>query len=380
MVVAKPALRHRGAAKPALRRRVWFWVFLIVTILGTSFLIGSGGKDVPQPYDIDSVKPDGTKAMVLLSRELGAKFEKSAAGPTKGTALILRDDLNVEETKRLEQWITNGGTLVIADLNSSFSTKVKLATARGVPARELAANCSDPLAAGVTTIEPEKDRLYTPIKPALSAVEVSHPCFPTKDGYFAIEQDTGLGRTVVVANAAIFTNEQLGKVDNSVLVANLLDARDGQTVTLMHTDQVGGSGTADPISLIPHRARNVIWQLGIAGLLLIVWRWRRFGKPVEEPQPVEIPASSLVDGVGSLMQAGGREERASAILRNDLRRTLAERFGLPPDVEVDVLTEVTARYTKIDPVRVRAVLTGAAQGDQGLVRLAQQVEHIRQKV
>lgn len=362
-----------------MRRHFFFWIAVVILILGTSVLIGGTGKGLPESLATDSAKPNGTKAMVELTKELGADFKKSSIGPDKGVALILRDDLTVDETRRLEDWIDAGGTLVIADLNSSFSTKARLSTNRGAPPEQLSPNCNQDLANGVNTIEPERDRLYTPIRPASNAVEISRPCFPAKDGFFVIEQVTGLGRTVIVADASIFTNEQLDKADNAVLVANMLDMRDGQTVTMMKTEEPGASGTASPISLIPDRARNVIWQLGLAGLFLVVWRWRRFGKPVEEPTPVEIPASSLVDGVGSLMQAGNREERASAILRDDLKRTLAERFGLPPDVDVDVLASITARHTRIDEDKVRAVLTGR-NGNQSLVRLARQVETIRERM
>lgn len=362
-----------------MRRRAVFWIIAIVLLLLTSFLIGTGGRSLPDAYDTQSAKPNGTKAMVELSKSLGAGFKKSSLGPANGVALIIRDDLTVVETERLEDWIASGGTLVIADLNSSFSTKVRRASSGAAPPGKLSPECRQDFVTGVSTIEPERDRLYTPIRPTSGAAGQTRSCFPAKDGYFVVEQITGLGRTIVVAAPEIFTNEQLGKADNSVLVANLLDMRDGQTVTMMQTAEPGASGTRSPASLIPDRARNVIWQLGIAGLLFVVWRWRRFGKPVYESTPVEIPASSLVEGVGSLMQAGNRDVRASAILREDLRRTLTERFGLPADSEIELIAQVTAQHTKIDVERIRAVLDGTSSS-QGLVRLARQVETIRERV
>ena len=114
--------------------------------------------------------------------------------------------------------------------------------------------------------------------------------------------------------------------------------------------------------------------------MLALWRARRLGRPVLEPQPVQLPASDLVVAVGDLMQRAKGRDQAATVLRDDLRRTLAERLGLPPATPAEVVADAVAATSpsgrRADDVL--AVLTGPAPvGEDGLVLLAQQVESIR---
>ena len=48
--------------------------------------------------------------------------------------------------------------------------------------------------------------------------------------------------------------------------------------------------------------RGSLWQLALGFLVFALWKARRLGRPVAEPQPVELAASELTVAVGNLLQ------------------------------------------------------------------------------
>jgi len=88
-------------------------------------------------------------------------------------------------------------------------------------------------------------------------------------------------------------------------------------------------------------------QLVLAFVVYAIFRGRRLGKPVLEPQPVQIPGSELVSAVGNLLQQTKSPDRAAAVLRFDLRRRLCERLGLPGTVSAEVIAASVEARTGI---------------------------------
>ncbi len=127
--------------------------------------------------------------------------------------------------------------------------------------------------------------------------------------------------------------------------------------------------------------RLALVQLVIAFVLYTWWRGRRLGKPVREPQLVQIGGSELVGAVGNLMQQTHDPDRAARLLRGDLRRRLAERLGLPPDSNPDVIAEVTAARSGVDRDQVaRAVTDLPVRTEDELLDLARDIDRIRTEV
>jgi hypothetical protein len=85
--------------------------------------------------------------------------------------------------------------------------------------------------------------------------------------------------------------------------------------------------------------------------------------------------------VGNLLQRARGRPHAAALLRDDLRRTLSDRLGLPPDTPPSRVADAAAARTGVSADRVRAALEGPAPASEDdLVGLAQTVEAIRQEV
>ena len=122
-------------------------------------------------------------------------------------------------------------------------------------------------------------------------------------------------------------------------------------------------------------------RIAIAFLVLVAWRARRLGRPVEERQPVELAGSELVVAVGNLLQVAKRRDHAASLLRSDVRAHLVRRLGLPPDTPTDVIADVASRRTGADRTRIEAALADRPVGDDaGLVALGQTVEAVREEV
>jgi hypothetical protein len=125
----------------------------------------------------------------------------------------------------------------------------------------------------------------------------------------------------------------------------------------------------------------VIVQLLIAGLLYVLWRARRLGKPVEEPQPVKVAASELVAAAGGLLERSGSPQYAADVLRADLRRDLASRLGLSPHLPPDTFTQVVAARTQLDAAQLQAALgPGPVSTDADLVTVARLIDIVRKEV
>jgi hypothetical protein len=137
----------------------------------------------------------------------------------------------------------------------------------------------------------------------------------------------------------------------------------------------------DLINLLPNGVRAAMWQLAAAFVLLALWLGRRVGRPVAEPQPVELPASELVVSVGNLLQRARRRDQAAATLAEEARRILAERLGLPASSSAELVADTVAARTGIDRGRVlEALATTTGISDKDLVSRSQTIEEIRREV
>ena len=140
----------------------------------------------------------------------------------------------------------------------------------------------------------------------------------------------GAGWVVATGGAGAFVNARLASEDNAALAANVLVPQSGTRVAVLERATVGAAeGDRSLADLVPDSVREALAQLLIAFVVFALWKGRRLGRPVAEMQPVEIAGSELVVAVGNLMQKAGRPEAAASQLRDDLRRDLTTRLGLP---------------------------------------------------
>lgn len=354
------------------RRPVLVGAGLLVLLVLIGLLAGdsntaSGGP----PFSPTSTSSDGTRALVLLLQELGGRVRVGDRLPDTGSqvALLLRDGLTPDDHDRLREWVSNGGTLVVADPSSPLSADTVDETL-GTLAR---GTCTMPELADVGQLDVGSTT-------RLNARRADASCFGEEGRAFVTRTSRGRGRIVSIGDASVFTNATLASADNSVLATRLLLPGSDTAVAVLDPNPPG-SGRTVLADLVSDRVFQAILQLGVAFLLYALWRSRRVGQPVTEPQPVAIAGSQFVRAVGGLHQRTHAANRAATTLRGDTRRAVCERLGIPLYTDTETLASLTASRTELDRAAIVAAFDDTPILDEeSLVTLGHSLDSIRQEV
>ena len=375
-------------------RRVLPWVAVVVGV-ALVVVVAGRGEEEGNPLDPASPGPLGTKGLVEVLRELGGEVRVSGEPPGTGTetALLLSDDLSPGRRQGLLDWVRRGGTLVVADPSSGVTAVEQAGSTQiGLLDAEIERRCDVAALAGVGRVAAPGGIVFEipegqggPGAPGGPGNPGGPPggtraCFPRNDGAWLLVQPVGSGTVVRLGGASVLVNRELGEADNAVLLASLLVPVEGTTVQVLQPPLPGG-GDAGLTDLIAPRVRLALWQLVVAFVLLALWRARRLGRPVAEPQPVQLPGAELVVAVGNLLQRAKGRGQAAGLLTDDLRRSLAERLGLPPSTPADQVADTVAARTGIPRERVLRTLTRSTPRDEAeLVALSQAIDTVRREV
>ena len=373
-----------GAGGRSGVRRALPWV---AVVLGLALVVAVAGRGPEEgnPLDPASAGPLGTKGLVEVLRGLGGRVTVSADTPRIGTetALLLGDDLTPERRRGLLDWVGRGGTLVVADPTSGVTEVEQVGSTRlGLLDAEIERRCDVAALRDVGRVAAPGGVVFAVPEGqgAAGSPGGTRACFPRNKGAWLLAQPLGGGTVVRLGGASALVNQELGKADNALLLASLLVPADGTSVQVLQPPLPGG-GTAGLGDLIAPRVRLALWQLVVAFVLLALWRARRLGRPVAEPQPVQLPGAELVVAVGNLLQRAKGRGQAAGLLTDDLRRSLAERLGLPPSTPADQVADTVAERTGIPRERVLRTLTRTTPRDEAeLVALSQAVDTIRREV
>jgi hypothetical protein len=369
MTEAASSGRPGGGARRALPL-----LAILALALFAAALAGPGEDG--RPLDPRSTGPAGVKALVDSLDELGVDVDVGGGvpGPEASRALLLVDDLNDGEVDELRAWVEAGGVVVVTDPRSDLVPEAIGTTAvAGFGIQELRPRCDVPALRDVGAVLPDPSAALYDTPPGAAG------CFPSGDGHWLVIEPVGAGAVVALGGPDVFVNARLGGADHPQLVAGLL-APEAGSVAILRTRRPG-EGDAGLLDLVGDNIRLFGLQLLIALLLLVAWRARRLGRPVEEPQPVAIPGSELVTAVGNLWQETDARGRAAAQLQGDLRRTLEQRLGLPAGTPAVELAEAAGARSGVDPAALTAVLTAPAPQDAAaLAALARDLEQLRHAV
>lgn len=356
-------------------RRVLPWLAVVAGAFTVALAVGAPGDD-GQPLDPASTGPSGTKALVDTLRELGARVDVRSEPPRSGdtTALVLVDDLDDTGRRRVADWVRDGGTLVVADPSSPLHpARPGPSVSLGGLDPELRRGCQVPALRQV-------ERVAVPGAVLLEVPPGATGCFPGGGESWLVVAPAGRGTVVGLGGAGALVNSRLAGADNAVLATALLaPGLDDRVVVLRPPPP--GAGQKDVLDLVGPGVKLAVVQLGIAFVLVAVWRARRLGRPVLEPQAVQVPGSALVGAVGELLQRRRSRAEVAGVLRDDLRRTLAARLGMAPSAPAAAVADTAAARSTVSVEEVLAVLAGQTPVDEEeLVALAQAVESVRREV
>jgi hypothetical protein len=373
------------------RRSLVFWGVLLVLLLGIGAMSGRQAT-VGEPLDPDATDQMGTAALLVLAQEFGGSVERGLPTAETGTALVLADRLDDRQRDQLDQWIEAGGTLVVTDPDSPFTPGLdpfdpgvrydelgsQTCTVDGLEGLRLEAGSfflypssspePDATESDLTEPDPTEPDPTEPetTEPERTAEAVTGRCFSSAEGSYLVVTERGAGQVIALGGALPLTNQYLDQGDNAVLAVELLLGSDaagsGSQQVAVLFEPIFDPGSKTLSDLIPTGAKWAAWELLAACVLFILWRARRFGQPVSEAQPVELPGSLLVRATGELRRRSGGHAEASCLLRADLEQRLRRRLTVSPDVPVADVATQAAVVGGIDRKVVERALSGSPSG------------------
>lgn len=200
-------------------------------------------------------------------------------------------------------------------------------------------------------------------------------CYPSRGHPSLVSYRTAAHQVTVLGTGAPFTNRDLADHGNAALAVNLLTSRSLVWLTPRSSPATPPPATQQRsfISLIPEPVYMIAAELGIAVVLLALWRMRRLGPIVPERLPAIVRAAETAEGHGRLYHARRAREQAATHLREATMKRIIPLLGLPPDAT----PETVAARTQDDSARI---LTGPAPDDDaGLVALADKLDALERK-
>lgn len=367
-------------------RRSSFWVIagvgaLLVAVIG--FLVAGAGGTAGPRLGAENPAPAGAMAVVEVLRQQGVQVvpvdtldQAAAATAAAGSAtLFLSDESGYLSSDQLGRLGTLASRTVIAD--PDFLVLQALAPEVGFggvsTADALSAQCTVAAAERAETISPGGKTLGLPAGTAGYT-----GCFPGDDNtYSVIERATDEGTITLVADTAVFANDEIATYGNAALALNLLGSTDTLVWYLPTLADVPVTGPPSLGALTPGWVTPVMLLLVAVTIAAMVWRGRRFGPLVAENLPVVVRANETMEGRARLYARGNARLRAVDAIRIGAVARMAQAAGLPRTAPLDQVIRTVAALTARPPEQVHAVLVGEVPGsDAAMMALSDAVDEL----
>jgi hypothetical protein len=366
--VSVPVATAPPASTPTIRaavRRSLFWVVagvgaLLVAVI--AFLGASGAGSAGPPLAADNPAQAGSMALVEVLRLQGvtvvpvdtlAAAERETIARPDATLFFADTEGYLEPAQLTELGALARRTVVAAP---NFQTLQALAPEVGFGGVSTAdtptAQCDVAAAKKAGEISPDGKTL------GLSSNATGYTgCFPGDDGTFTMVERDSNGKTLtLIADTAVFANDEIATYGNAALAVNLLGAADTLVWYLPTLADVAVTGPPSLGALTPGWVTPVMVLLVVTAIAAMVWRGRRFGPLVAENLPVVVRASETMEGRARLYARGNARLRALDALRIGAVTRIAQAAGLPRTTPLEQVIGTVAALTSRPAPAVRAVL------------------------
>jgi hypothetical protein len=343
-------------APPLLRplwRRARLWVGLAVLLVGAGFAVAAIRPAPGRALDPASPAPGGSKALATVLRGYGVTIDTgTSAASARGRVLVAEPETYTGEQLRA---LSKRAELVLLGASEHQLAALGLA-ARPVTMRQgdTAAACGWPAAAATGPVE---------LPPGtIGYAGTGTSCY---GGALLLT-----GRVTLLGSPALVRNGTVARTGVAALAINALTdgLRDRSLTWLLPGPDATAGAAPTAWALFPDGARRAAFALLAVGGLLVLWRGRRFGRPVREPLPVLVRASELTEGHGRLYARAHARDRAAAALRSGFAARAGAVLGLPPGAAPHELAAAVAERTRRDPASVAALLAATVPADDAELR------------
>jgi hypothetical protein len=138
----------------------------------------------------------------------------------------------------------------------------------------------------------------------------------------------GRGSLLLLADSSPLQNRFLGDGNNAAFGLALAGGRSRPVAFL---ESYHGYGTGSGLSALPLSWKLLLAGLGLAAVVYMIARGRRFGPPEEEGRTLAPPRREYVDSLAAVVARSRRREAAVGPVRREARDTVLRRAALPPD-------------------------------------------------
>jgi len=343
----------------------------------------------------------GTPADVLVIIDPGVEQTMMTLTGAGGVGVSSEaTELSVEDAARLKHWLEMGHTAIL------LSSRLPSGQTGPKPAPDDTKTFGDAMDMIVESASPATSREeFSPLQPLRETQGILSlhsesgdrirresgdglALFGDGAGPVALEVPQGKGNLIVVADGALFSNENLPRSENAVFLANLLaqSTRPGGTVLFdeYHHGDVASDNTASLWEMLGRPMQLALIQSSLAFAALLVLLSGRFGPPVPLARGAARTSADYVTSVASLYRRAEASGTALETLYRQFLRDLCARLALPPDVNLETLASVAARRGQGNVVILRRLLATCEQrldegklSEQELLELTQQMERVR---
>jgi Domain of unknown function (DUF4350) len=170
----------------------------------------------------------------------------------------------------------------------------------------------------------------------------------------------GRGRALLLADSSPLQNDYLGKADNALLGTSLAGAPSRPVIFF---ENYHGYGRGTGLAAIPGRWRFGLLLAGLAALVFMLARVRRFGPPESALRPFAPSRREYVDALAASLARTRDRGEALAPIRRELRDRITRRSGLPADAPDADLGAAAVRLG-LAPDEVQALLRSEPPFDE----------------
>jgi Domain of unknown function (DUF4350) len=365
-------------------------VLLVLVVVLTVVVTGRGNG---VPLDPDGSGPNGARALTHVLRDHGVQvqverssgqFAATIGADSSAVVVVSRTDLlSDQDVQLLHDDVTTAGRTLVLLFPSQHQLDVLTPGVRVQDAtdhRRVAPGCGDTTAQRAGAAD-AGGQVYDVDSGQLSASAVTGAL-----GCYLVHGDPsylvvlGQGRTVLVGQPRVFTNQDLAKDGNAALAVGTLGGT-GSVLWLVPSGGTAAGQESSLSSLLPRWVGWVVLQLFVVVGICMLWRGRRLGRLVTEPLPVVVRAVETTEGRARMYRRTRARARAAWTLRDATIQRLREQSGLPRSSTPSDVIAVFSGRVGIPTTDLTAMLLGPPPSDDaGLVRLAQILDQLDREV
>ena len=355
-------------------------VLVVVLLAGLVVALAAGGPAGGR-LDPRSPAPSGSRALAQVLGDQGVQVElvttaASMAATTGPDDTLLVVDPDLLADSQVEAVRATGADLVVVGATAPDRYLPGVSAEPADPGVR-APGCDLPVAQRAGTVD-AGGIAYVSDDTKLRA---PHLCYAS-DGRPSLVQVTVNGNLVtLLGTSSPLTNSRLDDEGDAALALGLLGGHDRLVWYLPTAADVPPSAQKSFYELVPDGVWWALLQVGVAVLLLALWRARRLGAVVVEPLPVAVRAAETEEGRARLYRRNHARGQASESLRAGVRARHGGALGLPRRVDPQALVTAVAAGSGWSGADVTALLYGAAPADDAaLVQLADRLDALEKEV